>query len=72
MYRVWQFHEDILLRPLHLRAERILVQPHYRRLSWAVVNRHDIKPARTFADVTLRQKSLRRANYKVLFLPRNT
>jgi len=53
--------------PSHLRAERILVQPNYRRLPRAVINRHDIKPAWAFADVTLHKKSLRRANHQVLF-----
>ena len=72
MYRFWQSREDIPARLLHLRAERILVQPHYRGLPRAVINRHDIKPAGAFADVTFRQKSLRRAHHEVLFSPRNT
>ena len=67
MYPVWQSREDIPVRPLHLGAERILVQPHYGRLSRAVINCHYIKPAGTFADVTFCQKSLGRANHHVLF-----
>jgi len=67
LYRFWQSREDIPARPLHLRAQRILVQPNYRRLPRAVINRHDIKPAWAFADVTLHKKSLRRANHQVLF-----
>src|SRR5713226_6218222 len=55
----------------HLRAERILVQPYYRRLPRAVINRHDIKPAGTFADVTFGQKSLRCTNHHVLFISGN-
>src|ERR1700687_3636550 len=57
--------------PSHLRAERILVQPHYRRLTGAVINCHYVEPAGTFADATFRQKSLRRANHHVLFFPSN-
>src|SRR5258708_35907050 len=55
--------------PSHLRAERILVQPHHRRLPRAVIDCHYIKPAGTLANVTLRQKSLRRANHQVLLFP---
>src|SRR6266849_9624020 len=58
-------------RPSHLRAERILVQPHDRWLSRAVINCHYIKPAGTVADVTFRQKSLRRTHHQMLLFTCN-
>jgi len=57
--------------PSHLRAERILVQPYYRRLARAIVNRHDVKPAEAFPYMPFRQESLCIANYQELFFPGN-
>src|ERR1700688_4824510 len=57
--------------PSQLWAEGILVQPYQRQLPRAVINCHYLKPARTFADVTFRQKSLRRAVHHALLFPRN-
>src|SRR5260370_17226922 len=58
--------------PSPLRTERLLAQPHHRRLPGAVINGHYIKPAWTLANVSLRYKSLCRANQHVLFVPGNT
>src|SRR5260370_23569710 len=52
--------------PSHLRAESILVQPHHGRLPGAVINGHELKPASTFAHMTLRQQPLGRSNHEVL------
>src|SRR5438034_1032784 len=65
LYRFWQSREDIPARPLHLRAERILVQPNYRRLPRAVINRHDIKPAWAFAHLRA-ERILVQPNYRRL------
>src|SRR5713226_7711282 len=71
LYLFCRLREDVPVSPSHLRAESVFVQPYHGRLSWAVINGHDIKPARTFADVTFRKKSLRGANDQVLFFSGN-
>jgi len=48
---------------IDVRAERILVQPQLRRFALIVVDRHDVKPARTLFHVPLTQKSLRRPHH---------
>jgi hypothetical protein len=54
-----------------LGAKRVPVQPYRRELPGPVVNRHHIKTAGTLAQVTFRQKALRRANYNVLYFSGN-
>src|SRR4029077_19383525 len=71
LYRVWRSREDAPAGHLHLRAERILVQPDDRRLPWTIIDCHHVKPARTFAYVTFGKKSLRGANHHVLLFPCN-
>src|SRR5260370_12694197 len=62
LYLFCRLREDVPVSPSHLRTESVFVQPYHGLLSWAVINGHDIKPARTFADVTFCEKSLRGAN----------
>src|ERR1700741_150475 len=71
LYRVLRSREDAPAGHLHLRAERILVQPDHRGPPWTIINCHHLEPARTFADMAFGKKSLRRANHQVLFFPRD-
>src|SRR6266850_7131788 len=57
---------------LHLGAERVLVQPYFRRLPWFVVDRYDVEPVGTLRRAALGKKSLRRANHDALLFPGHT
>jgi len=56
---------------VNMRAERILMQSNLRRHPHVIVDRHDIKSARTFLHVPLTQKSQRRANHQPLLIRRH-